>query len=752
MYMRPHTFIASLLLTSAAAAGAAEDASAPSIEEVIVTSRKREESLQEVPKSISVMSGEDIGQRGASDYFALTEALPNVSVETWGTGSQSGSIGMRGIVSPELNAGIESAVGTYVDGVLQEGFSGANFDAADVLRVEVLRGPQGTLFGRNSSAGALNVTTRDPTNVFEGQVKVRGGNLDSRGADAFISGPLVEDKLLFKLSGFANRRDGYYHNVVNGRDEQDDNRRGARGALLWKASDQLELTLRADYARVEVDAMSGVNAFQNTVPGFAAVGTFDATHDDPNRVEQENRGVSLTANLDLSSGHRITSISSYRESTLTSLNDLDGTAVPTGVALTPRTSGPLTGFPASVSPFVTAGPLGAGITSLNARSIDSWSQELRLTSPNGPFEYVLGLYYFGRELEFMNAASVDPHMITPFAATTPTGFVGVSVASGIENESTAAFGHADWHMSDRWTLGFGARYTQEEADFTLFDDSYLPPLGLTGVARSVAQDRSEDAVSGDASLTFHASDDVSLYASAARGFKAGGFNTSAGTATRGDASFDNETVNTFELGMKTELFDHRMRLNAAVFLSKFDDIQVETFDPALIAFVIRNAASATIQGFEVETLIEPTRGLSLSAAVGYADAEFDEFDNCTRSGQSCAGMSLLNAPQWTLSASAQYAHPFSAGSIVGRLDWSYRSEFYRAFNFGPTRDFRDRIEGRDLLNARIAYVIPSEKLEFALWGRNLLDERYISQKVFRFDLQVLHGLPRTYGAEMTFRF
>lgn len=686
------------------------------IAEVIVTARRRAESLQNVPVSVSALDANRIVELQAENIAGLQNAVPNLYIDR-GDGANT-VIFIRGIGQNDSLAFADAGVGVYVDDVFVARSQAAFLDLFDVERVEVLRGPQGTLYGRNTIGGAVKFVSAEPPEQVGLYVEAGGGNFGYQALKARLGGPLSDD-LRGKIAVAAIERDGYATNTLDGADDGDTKSLAWRGTLAYTPTDSTRISLSVDGKRDRPDT-SRSPVRETSVTGFAdPVGapfsptTFPAATN-PYRVDVNANdmsdlsawGVTLKAGVDLSDAWSIESITSYRDMDFDLALDTDGTPLPI-------------------------------LDILVLQDADQFSQELRATyDAHAGFTAVAGVYYFhDDDLTF---SGVDDGSLSVFGF--PVTLFGLATSSLADThqktESMAAFADASYDLASRLTLSAGVRYTYEEKEsrrrFENFFDPAIsvventPPfLSGVGVAGTELAGKAHfDAVTPRVSLSYRATDDAMFYASAARGFKSGGFD-GRGTTNFGFQPFDPETVWGYEVGLKSTWVDGRVVANAALFYNDYQDLQVTSFgaDPVSGTFVslFTNAAKARTQGAELELTARAAAGLTLNAAVGYLDAKYQEFN--TLVGGVVTDVSdreLVNAPEWSGSLGITYEYQFSP-SLLGtvHVDGAYRDKTF-------TEITASQVLAQDpytLANAFISVRTDDDRWEVRAGGQNLTDEK-----------------------------
>lgn len=761
--IRCSAVLALLAMCACAVANAQTATEAPmTIEEVMVTAERREANLQDVPISVTSFSASDLDELQVRDLGDLQSLVPNLSIHVGD--ANNAVVYIRGVGQIDSIAFFEPGVGIYLDDVYLGRAQGAFLDVLDVERIEVLRGPQGTLYGRNTVGGAVKYVSAAPTEEFSANVSATLGNYSRADYKASISGPLVEDTLYGRLTVAQLTRDGYSENLFDGHDDGDRDTFYTRGVLNFQASDNFSIQLAADYtdsdpdrsrtpAKVTPIAILTVDPFTFGL-SFA---TFPADADpfvvnaDFNTVEQtETKGASLNLAWDISTALTFKSISSYRKLEYGTELDLDGT--------------PVNAF---------------GIFYFNNQ--EQWTQEFQLAYQGSRFSAVGGLYYFNEQ-----GTTFDGGVFSNF-------LVALSGDSTFETDSYAAFGQLDYHFTDRLTGIFGVRYTDEEKsysrraeDFNLtalagirfdpdtFAVSYANPRllnpgsadlaldGGIGVPRAGANpDPADfDNVSFKGGLKYQLSEAAQIYATVAEGFKSGGFN---GRVADGQLEpYDEETLTSYETGVKSQWLGNRLRTNAAVFYTDYNDLQVSSFsasaDGLTFIPVFTNAGAATIQGAELEVTALMTDHFTVTANVGYLDAEYDEFlaqpDPVTGQVIDVSDeREIVNSPEWDTFLGFAYAISLaSRGSLTLLANWAYRSKTYLEVNSSENL----AQDAYSLYDASIIYDSPDGRWRVILGGKNLADKEY---RTHAFDLSAFPGVelgyynpPRTYSLTAAYRF
>lgn len=734
------------------------------VERLIVTARRREETLQDVPVAVSAFSENRIAELQADDLSGLQYAAPNFYFDE---GDASNAvIYIRGSGQNDSLAFADPGVGVYVDDVFIARSQAAFLELFDVDRVEVLRGPQGTLYGRNTIGGAVKFISREPTDEFEAYVEAGAGNFDFFTAKGRVSGPLIDGVLRAKAAVAYTRRDGYNTNLFDGEDNGDQDSLSGRVGLYWDARDDLSFALTLDGRRERPDSarsptlVTDAFGFPDPVNDPFTVATFqppadpfDVNTNASTRSDTDSFGVTLRSTWDATDTLTVESITAYREFEFDVALDTDATPLPL------------------LDVFVD-------------QDQKQFSQELRVVYDNGDrINATAGLYYFfDDDLSFSGVDNVSAGFdlsafglgpVNLFQFTEILGLPPFATSSLADTDQTtnsyAAFAHGTYQATDRLSLSAGLRYTFEEKEsarrFENFFDPDLrvvpnpPPflqgLGTPGV--TIEGEDDFDAFTPKFEIAYDVSEDILAYASVGRGFKSGGFDGRANN----DAAFepfDPEFVWSYEAGLKSSWLDNRLVVNAAYFFNDFTDLQVTSFaaDPDTGVFVSQftNAAEATVQGVELELFATPYEGLTLNGSFGYVDAEYQEFDILVGGVPTdVSDRPLVNTPEFNGSIAATYVRPFGQlfeGTV--HVDANYRGETATEISATPelTQD------AYWLTNAFAAVGTQNGRWQLRGGVRNISDEEI---QVQGFNLTEFPGLqsaffaaPRTYDVRVIFRY
>ncbi len=773
--------------------GSAEE-DAFGLEEIVVTARKREESLQRTPISITAFTGASLEEQNITNVSQIAEATPNLIFDAGapisGT-SSAASVYIRGIGQIDFTLTTEPGVGIYVDGVYLSQSIGGVLDLLDIERIEVLRGPQGTLFGRNTIGGAINITSKLPDEEFTGNISVTAGRFSRIDTKVNVNVPLT-DQLFVKVSAVTLRRDGFVDAPNQKGKLGDDDRQAIRAAVRWVPTDNFEANLFADYSRereigapiVLVGEFTGLpfpppplppsfaqlhNILVATGPlaGQAFFGPDDVTNIKGRLVntsdvdlasESDIWGLGLVLNWDLG-WMSVKSITSFRNMDARTGRDQDAT------------------------PLI----IGQQFDTFN---VDQFSEELQFTGGgfDGRLNWILGLYHFTED-----GINIDDVEFTP-----------VHIISGavIDNRSSAIFGQFTYDVLEDLSLTAGFRFTDERKKLIIddrlqfvldskfvsantpfppgppvlplsdADGNFVAPLfGLLGVGepdpnnpgqfgptRVLPEGTSVLNISETTpyvSLAYQWNEDLMTYFSYSKGFKSGGFTQRVFPPKTGVPSFQPEFARVIEAGFKWSGFDNRLRFNGSAFRTKYDDLQIQVNDG--IAPVTKNAAAARIRGFELELSAVPAPGLVINGGIGFLDANYTALDPRVALATDIRAITLdsklPNAPKWQLNGSVAYTHMLANNAqIVSRFDVSYRSlTFNDALNFPEIAQ-----PGYALVNAGLTYVSPEERWNATFFVRNLTDKRYIisgfANALTQGTADAIIGRPRTWAFRLGYAF
>ncbi|MBL4802538.1 MAG: TonB-dependent receptor [Emcibacter sp.] len=732
--------LSTLLSATSYTASAVEDFI---IEDIVVTATKRSERMKDVPISMSALGAAQLEQTGVRDLKSIAEYIPNLQISQ--SNDFRSTVTIRGVGAQSRNIGFDARVGVYVDGVYMGQSPSLNQELLDLERVEVLRGPQGTLFGKNTVAGAINLVSKKPNEEFSGQVTADFGNLNYREFKGMVNIP-ISDKIFSKFTIAKTDRDGYVKNITTGNDLIGIDTLAYRVQVRFQVSDQLEINASFD----------GLNSDTLILVGEPLTDTFNAS---PVQVAPQERVVAfiedpkdkrdvygghLDINYELDNGFTIKSITGYRDTDASYSNRTDYA--------------------------------NRDIISIEyADKYQQFTEELQFISADDQdFTYMVGLYYYDQTAETQRDVILGQDFVTdyfglfipdaPFAQLDAIrqalqfGPPGARVFNSgtVNTKSYAAYFNGSYQITERLKIGVGLRYSIEDKDvnWTLDGrDSGHPVMvpsvfaGLPGIdGNPIGSDLTVDAIAGIAlydpatatvltpftqlnglifdigstgsdplnptplindrqdkffapavSLTYAVTDDVNIYAKYSSGYKSGGFNldyiNANELASNAGLEFEKETVDSFEIGFKGSFMDNRIKLNMAGFISNYDNYQVNQFvdlGGGRTSIRITNAAKVNTKGIEVEATWHATEDFTFNGSFGILDAVFDEFLEGGAGGSDVSGNRLPNATTFNAAFSAQYYHEIDAldANLLLRLDLTHRSGYYTTVNNDTVADFR----------------------------------------------------------------
>lgn len=724
--------------TAAAAASPLPDSA------IIVTSRRREESAQSVPIALTVVTRATLERSGQYNIAQLTQQIPTIQVLT--SNARNTAITIRGLGASYglANDGLEQGVGVYLDQVYNARPGIAVLDFVDIDQIEILRGPQGTLFGKNTTAGALNITTSAPSSTFGADAELTYGSYNLWQAKATVTGPLAQN-LSGRLSFVGTRRDGIYHNVTFNKNQNDQNNLAVRGQILYTPTDKLKVRIYGDYASQDLRnccTQAYVTAGATLKPlsqQFAALAAglgykpgsthiYDRITDTDGRLRgyQTQGGGSVIADYDLGFA-TLTSVSAYRSWHWLPASDRDYTS------------------------------LDIVRQSANPSAQYQWSQELRLGS-NGKHivDWTAGLYYYNQNITthgITQWGSNASYWLIP--ATKPTaalldGYTQYNDSS-INTESYAAFGEAVWNITDKFRITPGVRYTQERKSgaYAQYATGGLVTSDTTlinarlGISRpqSFTAGVSEGSASGHISASYDFTPDLRAYANYSKGYKSGGINMTALPLTPANlpnlaaAVVKPERVTTYDIGLKTQLFNRLITANFAAFLTDDQDFQANVVDsgPGALRGYLANVKKVTVRGAEADISTRSIGGFTAYANLAYTEGKYASFVNgpcplekigtstaaCDLSGQPLPGLS-----RWAAAAGVEYRRPATLGALEGHAYASLDGSFRSSYNSDATDSKYTNIDGYGLLNLRAGFK-SSGPWEAYVQVKNLLDKNYI---------------------------
>jgi len=717
-------------LAQDAPAAAAEEAAPAAEGEIVVTARRREESLIDVPISMSVVTGDSLLKSGAADITALQDKTPNLTLQI-ARGSNSTLIAFsRGVGQQDPLWGFEPGVALYIDDVYVARPQGAVLDIFDVERVEVLRGPQGTLYGRNTIGGAVKYVTRRLGSQFKASARASYGSYNQVDLVGQVVVP-IGDTLSLGAAVAQYWRDGFGTNLTTGAEHYNKDVLAARLSAEFTPSDNIFIRVAGDRVVDRSNPRHGTRLLPNgTDPIYAPTASVYDTRagiGDKNRVE--TRGLSVTGEINLSDALTFKTITSWRDGNTDTVIDFDNTVLPT------------LDVPAEYSDR-------------------QFTQELQLLYEGERIQGVFGVYYLNGR-----ASGAFDTVLGALNTTTLT-------SGEVFTKSYAAFGDFSFDLTDQFKVSAGLRYTRDEKTGTVFRRNYTgirsPHFGnaaaVPGLIRSdYTNNRDFEKLTPRVSLSYEPRQDLNFYASYGKGFKSGGFDM------RGDAiltpttvnGYNPETIDSYELGMKGAFLDRTLFVNLAGFFSNYKDQQVTIQVPSLaggIASFVDNAGKGEIYGFELEARVVPSRNLSATFAVGYTHADYKEFFTYIGGGTTPVDVSnqraFQNTPEWTANVSATWSEDLAGGTIAFTPSVSLRSDTQMFEIATPALDQ----DGYALVDASLNWTSAGGRYRIGVAARNLTDARYrvggynFPGAVFGNSIIGYYGPPRTVTGTFEVKF
>lgn len=704
------------------------------LEEIIVTARQRNESLQTTPVSVTAINVANLEETHAITIQDISGSVPNVFIQKQPSGGEAAAISIRGIAFADIEKSFDPAVGVVIDGIYSGTNTGQLLDFFDVASIEVLRGPQGTLFGRNTTAGVINVRRTLPTGEYGGEAEVSYGNYATSQEKGVFNMPLIKDVLALKLFEDHTNTNGYVRDVTTGTEGPQSTTNNFGAALLYTPNTSFQglLTLEAQNFDGTTENSSG------NITGFLvckAAPAVDCNRNYSNDLytnfsqfptpsNYTSPAATLELTQDLSGNFKLKSITGWRNSTELYLTDYDATSIPF-------------------------------YETIRNQYYRQFSQEFRLSGNiTDTLDVVSGLYYFNSRYDIQATTLLGPLL----------GNRETNQFAGQTSKSYAGYADLDWQFAEQFRLSLGGRMTHDEK---IFNNAF---------PGSFAANASDDwnKFTPKVSVDYRPNSVVMIYASFAEGYRAGGFNGRASTLQTSLTPYQPETVDSYEFGVKTETTDRRLAFDAAVFYSKYNNKQESIIrltppgSPSPQETVVANAATAKIYGFETEITARPIQALTLNLSAGYLDSHYDSFETLnatTLKPINLSGLSLIFNPKWTASASASYAMPTAVG--MADLTGSYRH--IASYFTSITPDPSNPNPAAPTLNYLSSKTRPYNPVDLSagltidrvalhpkvnLYVRNLLDDRGEATET------VVPGLfasvtprePRTFGVELGVKF
>ena len=685
------------------------------LEEIVVTAQKREQNVQDVPVAISVMNADSIEKLDIKNFDDVARVSPALTIQSADQPSDN-SIRMRGVGTAVYSISAEPSVSVVVDEVPLMVSAQAFNNLMDIERIEVLRGPQGTLFGKNASAGVVSITTQAPSQEFSAKTGVRFTDDDEKKVDLSVSGPLT-DTLSYRVSGFYTDREGYIENLEDGSDFNGEESHGVRAKLLWEPSDKLDMTLILDTSERKASSVS--TWFAHPDPGAGITAGEDnrkVRYDTPNEFKSDQTMAIFKLNYDLG-GHVLTSVTSYQNYKLDALTDGD---------YSPN--------PVPQNPFLNPGGFPAGTPSfemITAQDSDSFTQELRLTSTwSDKFEYMVGAYYSDVE----HYRSLDRYAIR---------FILDHWEAAPTNESMALFGQGSLSLAENTYLDLGIRFNREEIS-TEYTDFIPNRNDLSAAPVTFGGKDSESAVTGKIALRHFLQNDAMVYASVSTGYKGLAYDISSGFTPEAaaDPVGSEDSIN-YEIGIKGKTADRRLSYEVVAFLTDFEDYQAQgsVVTETSVDFSLNNVGELRTQGVEVDLSYQATESLRLDFSGAWVDATIEDwvgaecyFGQTAAQGcnvptsdpsvflQDLSGKDLNNSPDFKFNAGAYWEQVSSSMPFNWFAQANYQWQDEVNFDlYGAPNDAEDAY---GIANFGVGIVEPSGRYQVTLFVNNAFDERY----------------------------
>jgi iron complex outermembrane recepter protein len=748
------------------------------IDDIVVTAQRREQQLQEIPVAVTALNAEMIEDLNARDIRDLTGLVPNLVISEVAIGPSQTQISMRGVNSQDPEKSFDPGVGVFVDGI----YLGTNafnlLDAFDLEQIEVLRGPQGTLFGRNTTGGAINAFRTRPTGEFGIRASAVVGSFERRDFQAVVNFP-IGDAIGVKLSGFQFTDDGLWDNPFGGATGAED-RRGFSVRVLVEPTDTLSFDIIYDSAHDESELSPFIPAgvatpsllpfriTQTTPPVPATIvpanpadrlctiaggACFQTDRSfsritDPHFLNADMHAVTFTTEWQASDVLDVTAIFGHRRSDEEVYLDFDGIE---------RTV----------------------FNVVRNQEYEQVSAELRIaTNFDGPLNFVAGVFHFHSEYELQQAIKLDLAMVAPL----PALGLGFTAGGGDQDShqatTNAIFAQADWELSDRWTLTVGGRASWDEK--TVFTQFVGAPAGFNAAAYIVTQGipanrpvTSQGGATEDwfeftprIALFYQYSDNLLIYGSYTRGYNAGGFSARAGTVADVTTPFDPEYINAYEVGFKSDLWGGRARLNLAFFYNDYEDKQEEAIQPGppptFTSTTVRNVSGARIFGLELEGSVLLSDTFRVDGSFGWMDSEYTDYNTFVSSAQfvstpaqpagtllaaDLTGLSLRRVPEITASLSPTFETPFMGGFLTARATARYTDEQFSEF----FNDRRGLIPAQTFVDASVSFEFGGpnqDRARITLFGENLTENQNVGSFTNSLVDFASVAVPRVYGLEL----
>jgi iron complex outermembrane receptor protein len=730
-----------LVAMAPAAHGSPDPAISDSLQEIVVTATRRDENIQQVPLPITTLGGKELTHLGVQNTFDLAAYTPALRVES-ASGLAQPRFNLRGLGTDEFTPNAQGSVGVYVDEVFLNNTATQGLQLFDIDRVDVLRGPQGTLWGMNTTAGAITFTTRAPTEELDGFASASYGNFDSRIIEAAVGGPLVGDRLLGRVSAIYNSFGGYVRNTYLDTIDNSNSQAAARVQLLWKLGETGTLQLTGHEGNLNQVVPLFHAGYGPGGKDLEGIGTNDDryhTAEDFRNLETVGSSGGLAKlNWTLSNDWRLTNIVAVEQNTDAGVSDDDAT------------------------PLVIYNE--AGYSSARQES-----EEFRLTSSDrGAVTWIAGVFGLHETLKFLY----------------PVPQTNSDTRSDIESRNFSGFGSATVHFTDRLTARFGVRYTSEHKSIEQLGVFYTPsPIDQFNLTLSTTplvpylnfnDSKTWNKLTGDGSLDYRITDRAMIYARVAQGFRGGTYNTAVTGPDQQGGAVNPENLIDYELGVKTQEFGGRVTINATAFLYNYRDLQV--FLLQTTGAELQNAATARVDGVEFEASAVPDDHWVLHLYGSWIDAIYTSFPNASvpfaiNSGlpANLTNQPLERAPKDTAGLLIRYSFPVMQGTVSLETDWRYTGKLIFAPWVGssslqPAASLAPNLQNVFSLttqnpvttgNARVTYAAPGDRFEVAAWAKNLTNAQYKTNMfnlVFNGSATIYWNDPLTYGMSVSFKF
>jgi iron complex outermembrane receptor protein len=707
--------------------------------EIIVSARRREEALRDTPVAITAVNAAALEAKASVNIGDIMGAAPSVMITQQNSGAAAANVAIRGLSFADVDKSFDPTVAVVVDGVFIGSSTGQFFDFFDISQIEVLRGPQGTLFGRNTIGGVINIRRTRPKFEFSGKVEASYGNYDTWATRAVVNIPVIDDVLAIKPFYFHNQSDGYYRHGITGERTGGSNSENFGVAALLQPSSNFDalLTLEKqvqDFVPVNSSITKTGEVFcafepanecnrNTTTDLYTVFGTPGTSH-------YESPAATLEMNLD-AGPVKLTSVTGYRKSDEAQTQDFDGS---------------------SADIYFSA----------RSQNYRQFSQELRASGKlSESLDYVVGGYFFKSRYSLLQSTRIT---LGAPPAVTEQANIGHA-------RSLAFFGDFNWAFADRWRLSFGGRWTQDrKQNMARVDADQFPNASVTN-----------SKFTPKIGIDFHPNPDMMLYASWSRGYRSGGFSGRGTTLFSATTAYGPETVDSFEGGFKGSLFNGLIELNVAAFLADYKDLQQNTTIPTQSGVgsetIVTNVGSAKLKGVEVEFTAHPAQGLTLSGSLGLLDNNLKDFISQGAISATVPGartidysnVSMIYAPKTTLSLNANYKVPTGFGEVVANLGYRHISPYDQQIGLDatatypatgtvvvPRNDPRLRSDTQDLVDTSLTtrFDLAGHTARVTVFGRNLLDDRGPNAAFTVAGLWSFSSArePRTYGVILGYEF